>query len=474
MLSFDRNDFSDTCIFITCADLDSAAGRQITIPVQVYGKDEAGNIDSCIGLGFIQVLDTNNVCFLPIAQPVISGLIRSNNSYPVRNADVRLFGSALPPEQTGDDGFYAFPPMGTGGDYIVSPFKNDDVMNGVSTKDIIAIRSYLLGVEDFDPHEMIAADVNHSEYVSAKDIIELRKLILGRYAEFPDNTSWRFVDGQYVFPDPSNAFAEVFPEAYNIYNLRKSTSVNFVGVKVGDVTGDASAAPIVIRNDVPEWAIQTRSERMAPGLYRISFHPEGVVNMKGVQFTLRSEVGISQVIYNEEIGVGESNFGMQQVKRGMITFSWDNPEGHEIEADNDVALFSIDVRVQDAEGLKDVLELTSTITVAEAYSVAGEVFRPELRFGNADGQSARLVLHQNKPNPFAEETLIKFELPSDQLVTCSIMDINGRLIHQIDRECARGLNEIVIDREMLDEEGIYYYRLDAHSGSEIRKMILLK
>jgi hypothetical protein len=39
---------------------------------------------------------------------------------------------------------------------------------------------------------LIAADVNNDGKVSASDLTELRKLILGIYNELPNNSSWRF------------------------------------------------------------------------------------------------------------------------------------------------------------------------------------------------------------------------------------------------------------------------------------------
>ena len=41
---------------------------------------------------------------------------------------------------------------------------------------------------------MIAADINNDKDISAIDLIELRKLILGIYLELPDNGSWKMVD----------------------------------------------------------------------------------------------------------------------------------------------------------------------------------------------------------------------------------------------------------------------------------------
>ena len=75
-------------------------------------------------------------------------------------------------------------------------------MNGVSTLDLVAIQKHLLGITPFTEFDkFVAADINLSETVSAIDIVELRKLILGIYVDFPNNESWRFIDPECV---PSN------------------------------------------------------------------------------------------------------------------------------------------------------------------------------------------------------------------------------------------------------------------------------
>ena len=70
----------------------------------------------------------------------------------------------------------------------------------MSTLDLVDIQRHLLGLDPLDsPYKMIAADANNSESLTAIDLVEIRKLILGLYLEFPNNASWRFVDKDFVF-----------------------------------------------------------------------------------------------------------------------------------------------------------------------------------------------------------------------------------------------------------------------------------
>ena len=118
-----------------------------------------------------------------------------------------------------------------------APQRDGDYLNGVSTFDLVLISKHILGVQPLgSPYKMIAADVNNSRSITTLDLIQLRKLILSIDTEFQNNTSWRFVDAGYVFPNPANPWFEDFAEVVNINDL-PGTGINnadFVAVKVGE------------------------------------------------------------------------------------------------------------------------------------------------------------------------------------------------------------------------------------------------
>lgn len=61
------------------------------------------------------------------------------------------------------------------------------------------------------PYKMIAADANHSNSITTFDVVEIRKLILGIYSKFPNNTSWRFAT-RILCSQTANSFTTPFPE----------------------------------------------------------------------------------------------------------------------------------------------------------------------------------------------------------------------------------------------------------------------
>ena len=122
----------------------------------------------------------------------------------------------------------------------ITPQNNSGYTEGISTQDLVLISRHILGVQPLSsPYKMIAADVNNSRSITTLDLIFLRRLLLGIDIEFETNTSWRFVELDYAFPNPANPWQEPFPERIDIILPAAGVSdLDFVAVKVGDVSLD--------------------------------------------------------------------------------------------------------------------------------------------------------------------------------------------------------------------------------------------
>ena len=111
------------------------------------------------------------------------------NGKSIPNVILSAIGEEQYQKQTGKAGDFAFDNM-LPGLYKIFPYKNDDPTLGVSTSDLIAIQKHILGIERFERmDQFVAGDVNKDDDITSIDLIELRKLILGIYTQFPQNTS---------------------------------------------------------------------------------------------------------------------------------------------------------------------------------------------------------------------------------------------------------------------------------------------
>lgn len=80
----------------------------------------------------------------------------------------------------------------------------------------------------------------------------------------------------------------------------------------------------------------------------------------------------------------------------------------------------------------------------------------------------------NYPNPFKNNTVIRFELPGRMHVNVSIYDISGKLVETLlSEEKISGMHTVNFSPEQMGN-GIYFCKLSTDNGVTIRKMTLLK
>jgi len=84
------------------------------------------------------------------------------------------------------------------------------------------------------------------------------------------------------------------------------------------------------------------------------------------------------------------------------------------------------------------------------------------------------VLEQNYPNPFNPTTIISFNLPSRSFVSLKVFDGLGREVATlITEELSAGNHTRIWDASGLSN-GVYFYRLQAGTFFQTRKLILIK
>ena len=83
-------------------------------------------------------------------------------------------------------------------------------------------------------------------------------------------------------------------------------------------------------------------------------------------------------------------------------------------------------------------------------------------------------LSQNYPNPFNPSTNISYSIPQSSVVSISVFDILGREIFSpVNEFKTAGSYEVTIAAENLGT-GVYYYRMNAGSFTDTKKMIIIK
>jgi hypothetical protein len=455
-----------TNVAFTCTEV----GTQC---VELWAIDAAGNADYCET--YIIVQDNIGICSGAL-KPVVAGFLKTEAQEGVEGANVTLYG-VLPTglaapavsDMTDNQGNFVFANvLPVGSNYVLAPEKDDNPLNGVTTYDLVLISKHILGIEPFNsPYKMIAADGNKSGSITTFDIVEFRKLILGIYSEMPGNTSWRFIDKDYAFPNLLNPFQESFPESKAVTDMQLANfEEDFVGVKIGDVNNSVVLNAQANADDrglgTLYFDVEDRNVKAGEMVEVKMIASEKVA---GYQFTLNLEgLEILEVLPGENMG-----------KENFATF----PAAITASVNAEAGEFAFRFRVNRAGQLSQMISLGNSITRSEGYALVNEEITKKelnLRFNGTTGSilsGAGFELLQNAPNPTKSFTNISFYLPEAGEATLTISNAEGRVVKMLNGSFAKGFNTLTLQRAEL-EAGILFYQLNTATHSATKKMIVVE
>ena len=431
--------------------------------IELWALDHAGNADKCETT--VVVHDNLDNC----ASNKTSGRVITDLGVGISDVAINISNNCLfcpplsPVTFTDAFGYYTIPnniPLISTNDII--PERGDNPLNGVTTYDLVLTSKHILGILPFtSPYKMISADANKSGSITTFDIVELRKLILGIYNGLPNNSSWRFVDSSFVFPNPLNPFQTGFPDSIQ---LNSPKPYNFIGMKVGDVNNTAVpnfSSPAKERFEGIVYFDSEERDVREGEIFEIKFSASE--RLEGCQFTLETDgLEILEVLPGENMS--KENFAIFPQKF-LLTMAWET---------GGLANFVLKLKAQKAGSLREMLRISNQITPAEAYtsvlttdqSITKQ--RVALRFGNPN---LSFELFQNQPNPFTDKTAITFQLPEFSSAVLSVLDGNGRLLWSKMSDWPGGLNTVELDLSGLSAAGVLYFKLATSAKTAVRKMV---
>ncbi|MBC7886088.1 MAG: hypothetical protein H7X99_11480, partial [Saprospiraceae bacterium] len=458
--SYSDDDVNDTIRTYFCS------GILLDFPITIYYWSEGVVLDSCFAI--VTPLDPDGFCTGALV--TVAGSVRTSTSQNVPGVSVNLYGSNIPANVSNQAGHYKFPLMNPGGEYDVVPLRNDHPLEGVSTLDLIYLQRHILGTELLNsPYKMIAGDINKDDKITAADIVQLRKLILGIYNEFPNNKSWRMVDAGYVFHDNLDPFITPFPEKYHINNLNNSMSINWIGVKTGDVN---SSYTTNINTD----NLENRSESM-------TFDIENMLTQKGdniipVMASIDEEITGFQIAIQlnnaTELSIEKGVLSIEDyhyyISNGYLMISWFDPNGVSLKKGD--KLFEIRLNTNKASNVANHLSNDPMVMNAEYYNTSNETRSLNLNF--VKGVNEAFNVRGNIPNPWNNETTINFYMPESGNVLLKVRDVTGRLVYTSSNNYTKGMNSILITKAQLGVSGLMFYDLTFKNEVKTMKMLNIK
>ncbi|WP_207434270.1 cohesin domain-containing protein [Sabulibacter ruber] len=418
-------------------------------------------------------------------QVKISGQIKSEQGEGIRTVTLTATGGATPlTYETKPDGLYEFQVM-QNGTYTISPFKNNDATanNGITTLDIALIRRHILNITALgSPYKILAADADNSSSVTTTDIASIRKVVLTIDNSFPGNRLWRFVPQSFKFPNPANPFP--FKDSVQVHTsvAKELTGQDFIGVKIGDVnnTWDSKVARVRTAGDI---AVQLQDQQVLPGAeVLVPVKVAGFKNVSGYQFTLAWDATVLEFV-SVENAAAQGAFGTHKITEGKLTTAWDDPAGKSQTLPEGSVLFYVKLRAIGALHTQTEVAITSDLTRSVAYNqnlqqLNVKPTNAKILVGNAVQVTPGYTLHQNVPNPFAQNgTSIKFSVPQQEEVRISIYNSLGQLVRTYTSTYAAGEHEVLWDgtnsQGGVVGKGTYLYRMEAGKFTQTKRAIIL-
>lgn len=190
----------------------------------------------------------------------------------------------------------------------------------------------------------------------------------------------------------------------------------------------------------------------------------------GGQFVLELDPEVATIEAVQTGGMLKAGTANERgLKDGIFKFSFAQLGAGEFKQGE--VLLTLTIRARKATNLDGHLQFTSDDLLPEVYQ-QDQTNSLALIPGQSGIEGLRLA--QNRPNPFADQTIIDYFLPENTPVVLSVMDIAGREVLVRQMAGQKGLNSIVIQGNELPRQGMYIYSIRTHDGLLQNKMIYLR
>jgi len=409
----------------------------------------------------------------------IQGRIYTAEHAELNDVMVELVSSETAEDMTDENGEYGFMDMPQGGSYIISPNKDDDVLNGVTTLDLVMIQRHILGIADLnDVYKYLAADINHDDKITASDLLTLRKTILGINNKFINNTSWRFIDEQHVFEDETDPWSTPFAESYDIESLTEDMWVDFVAVKVGDINGNVDVnvqSGIISETRSSQSLIMSlpNTQVEADKVYEIDVLTSDAIDLRGLQVALSlNDLELIEV-KRGAMNIKSNDFVV--VNGNELKMSYANAIGDYTQADD--VLYTLVVRAKIDGQFSEMVSINDKAIDAEAYMGTdlnvGSI-EIEWRDDEVVAPVELLVAHSASPNPWRSQSEINFEIPRAGVVSVVVRDVTGRVLYTKSSDFSVGKQSFTLTNEDVSVAGILLYELKFGEQIVRKKMIRMK
>jgi hypothetical protein len=330
-----------------------------------------------------------------------------------------------------------------GVEQVFTPEKDSDLLNGVSTYDLVLISSHITGLTPLgNPYRIIAADVNSTGSITTFDIVQAREVILGLDDDFDGTNSWRFVDAAFAFPNLDNPFQTTFPEDKKFFIPPFGKDGHFIALKVGDVNGTAIYnRPEVFTTGIG-YATSTAAATKGETGIAVPVYAQRALSASAWQMVLNYDPTLFKLkdvrITGPELA-GSLNNGWHEPTPGEVRVLWFDADANAYDYQEGEPLFFLELEALDQKAELS-LQIDEQTLHAEAYELDGNPRRFVLQKGEPENVRARperatqaaapLWSARVYPNPNTGVFRVNVNIPEAGSVTVQLSDQHGSLLHR--------------------------------------------
>lgn len=447
---------------ISCDDF-IEAGNPDTLSrnYKIYVEDASGNIKVCsILVNYIPL----NVCDIQNKR-LHSGRIISQRGKPIENARilVRSELQQLILDQRACSGHFEFSTFSPSRNYNLNVLKEDALTNGVDVLDAFIINQHVVGQQTLsNPFDLFAADLHKNQSISEADVVNVLKIILGYNG---------------IGINPGNVWA--------FYNAKDSllisettaltdTSLTCIGVKSGDLTGDALTKcgesynkPTTCLNLIYP-VLQAEKEKK----YLIPITSSNYNSIIGFQsgFKLNDERLKLNSILKVKLRMQPGNLNPYLILDTVhfnFAFIANSPALFTI-APNEV-LFYLDVTALEDGHYTNFISATDQTCKTVAYNVNQEALNICMNSILSNSNELKNSKIEIFPNPFSDKLQIRFPQNFNKS-NLQIVDVFGRQIYS--SKINSDPNQILeIPGNLFPNKGIFYIKLQSDEERLVKVIV---
>jgi len=413
----------------------------------------------------------------------ITGRIFTHTDVGIENVEVELQidrNGTMEVRTTPTDinGNYSFTQVEAGSNCIITPSKNTNPRNGLNTIALFVGQRFILGLptpQVTSPFQVFAGDASCDLIFSTFDLLTIQKLLVEIDDEFDRCESWAFTpqtnsNNLVLNTNYYIGQGQEIPDSVGLINQTNDVTVNFIGVKKGDILDQADPNSF-INNLITGRATHT-----------LPLQITSVEKGEFVEFTLRPTRAASLATYQLALHYDETQLQFVESatalttplanakEDGTLLLSWFSPSGQGVKAEVGTAYITLRFRK------KSQMYHSSSLIQLLPERLLPVGFTEELKkWDFALENTATLPpttyhLYQNQPNPFQEATTIRFELPRAMSAELLITNSLGQVVKRYQGQFESGMNDIVIPKGALTP-GWYAYTLQTADFRSTRRMV---